>query len=70
SLGGFDDSNPASIGNALVLDSGGRPVIVGATFSPLPAFKATAGIARLAYDLVYTNDFEVVPRGCLSSECN
>lgn len=68
-LGWFDDTSATNIGNAMVLDAGGRPVIVGATFSQ-PSFQARAGIARLTYDLINTNDFEAVPRGCLPPDCN
>ena len=53
----------------MVLDGGGRPVIARATFTQ-PSVQARAGIARLTYDLIQTNDFELVPRGCLQSECN
>jgi hypothetical protein len=69
SLGWFDDTSATNIGNAMVLDASGRPVIVGATFSQ-PSFQARAGIARLTYDLINTNDFEAVPRGCLPPDCN
>jgi uncharacterized delta-60 repeat protein len=69
SLGGFSDGSTADLGNAMVLDGGGRPVIVGATFTQ-PSVQARAGIARLTYDLVYTNDLEAVPRGCLPPDCN
>jgi uncharacterized delta-60 repeat protein len=67
SLGWYDDTSTADLGNALVFDSGGRPVIAGATQIFV---KPTAGVARLTYDLVYTNNFEDVPRGCLPPECN
>ena len=69
SLGGYADGSTADLGNAMVLDSGGRPLVLGATFT-LPSVQARSGVARLTYDLVYTNDFETVPRGCLPPDCN
>jgi len=69
SLGGYADGSTADLGNAMVLDSSGRPVIVGATFTQ-PSVQARAGVARLTYDLIQTNDFEEVPRGCLPPDCN
>lgn len=67
SLGSYDDTSTADLGNALVFDASGRPVIAGAT---QVLVKAASGVARLTYDLVYTNDFEAVPRGCLPPACN
>jgi uncharacterized delta-60 repeat protein len=64
SLGEFED---AGAGTALdiVFDASGRLIVGGKSF-----ISAKAGIARLTYDLIYTNDFELAPRGCLPPDCN
>jgi uncharacterized delta-60 repeat protein len=66
SLGAFVAGNLGNQGNAIVLDAGGRPVIAGDTTE---TGVLSAGVARLTYDLIRTNDFEAVPRGCLPPDC-
>ena len=38
--------------------------------SSMPAAVTLPGVARLTYDLVYNNNFETLPRGCLPPDCN
>ncbi|HET7065678.1 MAG TPA: hypothetical protein VFI49_15510 [Rudaea sp.] len=63
----FDGSAAITSTSALAFDGGGRPVIAGASASGTYFFRS--GIARLNYNLIYTNNFEVVPRGCLPPDC-
>lgn len=67
-LGRFDGAAALTSAHDLRLDGSGRPVIGGASGSAAYFFRS--GIARLNYNLVYTNDFESVPRGCLPPNCN
>jgi len=63
-LGAFASGDNNDTGLAIAFDGSGHPIIGGmadATF---------AGLSRLSYDLVYTNDFELAPRGCLPPDCN
>jgi len=69
SRGSFDDTSTQDYGFSVTFDAGGRPVIGGNT-TPAGAASPKAGIARLTYDLLYTNDFEAAPRGCLPPNCN
>jgi hypothetical protein len=67
-LGRFDGDAVITSTHALTLDGGGRPVIGGASASATYFFRS--GIGRLTYNLIYTNDFETVPRGCLPPDCS
>jgi uncharacterized delta-60 repeat protein len=69
-LGLFDAAVPVSNATAIVLDASGRPVIGG--YVPVAAgiLYKRSGVARLTYDLIYTNNFENTPRGCLPPNCN
>jgi len=67
-LGFFDDTSFVDEGTALVFDRSGR-LFVGGISHPGDVVE-TAGISRLTYDLIYTNDFESAPRGCLPPDCN
>ncbi len=49
----------------VVIDASGRPVFGGYTFQ---SGTAEAGLARLTYDLVFTNNFELVPPGRLPGQ--
>jgi hypothetical protein len=51
----------------VTFDAGGHPIIGGV--STVSAHQVAA-IGRLTYDLIYTNDFETAPRGCLPPACN
>jgi uncharacterized delta-60 repeat protein len=64
--GKFDPSSGGDEGDVILLDRGGRPIIGGYT----QLGTRQAAVARLTYDLIYTNDFETAPRGCLPSNCN
>ena len=68
SYGGFDPTSQSDQCFGMALDGGGRPVLVGPS-DPIPPGNA-AGIARLTYDLVYTNGLDGAPRGCLPPNCN
>jgi len=67
SLGWFDDTSSVDGTNAIAFDRSGRLIVVGVSH-PGDVIE-TAGISRLLYDLVYTNDFESAPRGCLPPNC-
>jgi len=56
SFGAFDTLNESSYGVAVAFDASGHPIIGGRSDSK-------AGVARLTYDLAFTNDFEFEPRG-------
>ena len=63
------DSGSVSQANAVAFDSSGHPIVAGDN-TVLPDGSKVAGVARLTYDLIYTNDFEFAPRGCLPTACN
>jgi uncharacterized delta-60 repeat protein len=66
SYGVFDAASTYDDATDIVVDGGGRPIVVG---SSLPAGATRrAGVARLTYDLIFTNDFETVPRGYLPGQ--
>jgi uncharacterized delta-60 repeat protein len=67
SLGAFSASNAYTGGLTMILDAGGRPIIAGDSGNL--GGDVQPGIARLTYDLIYTNDLEFVPRGCLMPDC-
>ena len=67
-LGFFDDTSFVDEGTALVFDHSGR-LFVGGISHPGDVAE-TAGISRLTYDLVFTNNLEATPRGCLPPDCN
>jgi hypothetical protein len=48
--------NESSYGVAVAFDASGHPIIGGRS-------GMKAGVARLTYDLAFTNDFEFEPRG-------
>jgi len=56
SFGAFDTLNESSYGVAVAFDASGHPIIGGRS-------GVKAGVARLTYDLAFTNDFEFEPRG-------
>jgi len=66
-LGRFAGDALITSATALTLDGSGRPVIGGVSGSP--TYFLRGGIARRTYNLIYTNDFEAAPRGCLSPDC-
>lgn len=68
SLGFFSDTSTQDYGYSIAFDAGGRPV-VGGNSTPSGALNPKAGIARLTYDLIFTNDYEQKPRGCLLPNC-
>jgi uncharacterized delta-60 repeat protein len=66
SYGTFDSTSQFDQAFGLALDGGGRPVLVG----PSDPSGNAAGIARLTYDLAFSNGFEAAPRGCVPPGCN
>ena len=62
----FDPSSTGDHPETILLDRGGRPIIGG--YATLGTRQSA--VARLTYDLIYTNDFEATPRGCLTPNCN
>ena len=64
--GKFDPASNGDEADVIILDHGGRPIIGGYT----QLAPRQAAVARLTYDLIYTNDFETAPRGCLTPNCN
>jgi len=62
-LGAFAAGQTNESAVAVAFDASGHPVVGGKSQGIL------AGISRLTYDLVYTNNFELVPRGCLPPDC-
>ena len=69
SLGFFSDTSTQDYGYSIAFDGSGRPVI-GGNSAPAGAPNTKAGIARLTYDLIFTNDYEQKPRGCLLPNCS
>jgi len=63
-LGAFVAGDLFSSGKAVRFDAGGHLLVGG------QAQQSLSGISRLTYDLIYTNNFESVPRGCLPPDCN
>ena len=61
------DGNAAS---AVAFDHGGRLLVGGSGRSLTGSATPVSGIARLTYDLIYTNNFDAAPRGCLPPDCN
>ncbi len=71
SRGYFSPSTTDStMASTIAFDHGGR-LLVGGSGRPLTGSATpVSGIARLTYDLIYTNNFETTPRGCLPPDCN
>jgi uncharacterized delta-60 repeat protein len=66
-FGAYADGNLFNVGYAIALDASGHPIVAGST--GLKTIERS-GIARVTYDLIYTNNFETAPRGCLPPDCN
>jgi uncharacterized delta-60 repeat protein len=54
-----------SFGHDIVIDAGGHPLIGGYMYQPA---ADQAGLARLTYDLIFTNSYERVPTGRLPGQ--
>ena len=67
SYGGFAANSTADVANAVTFDAGGRLLVGG---SSTISGEQYAGLGRLTYDLIFTNNFESLPRGCLPPDCN
>ncbi|HEV8464975.1 MAG TPA: delta-60 repeat domain-containing protein [Pseudolabrys sp.] len=68
SYGWFDATSSEDWALATAFDHSGHPLVAGFTSPASSGHKA--GIARLSYDLIFTNDLEAAPRGCLPPQCN
>jgi uncharacterized delta-60 repeat protein len=70
-LGHFLSGNIDDGAYSITFDHGGRPIVAGFTSQSGP-YKPTSvdGIARLTYDLIFTNNFDLIPQGCLSPNCD
>ena len=66
--GHFDPTSNSEEADAIAFDAAGHLFIGGATVPGGPPLKSA--IARLTYDLIYTNNFEDTPTGCLPPNCN
>jgi uncharacterized delta-60 repeat protein len=66
--GHFDPTSVSDQVEAMVFDGSGHLFIGG--YADPSAAGLRAGVARLTYDLIYTNDLESAPRGCLPPNCN
>ena len=67
SLGAYVTGNTVNVGYSIALDASGRPIVAGGTgVSALDH----AGVARITYDLIFTDAFEAAPRGCSPPDCN
>jgi uncharacterized delta-60 repeat protein len=62
-LGEFAAGTAHDAATSVAFDSSGRPLVGGYSGS-------LSGISRLSYDLIYTNNFEPAPRGCLPPNCD
>jgi uncharacterized delta-60 repeat protein len=69
-IGHFANGDTQDQANAIVFDPGGRPIVAGTTYGATTNNINEAGAARLTYDLIFTNNFEVAPPGCLSPNCD
>lgn len=69
SLGDYVATNDNNSGFAIAFDSSGHPLVGGSSYAT-GGLVQMAGVARLTYDLIHTNNFEAAPRGCLSPNCN
>ena len=68
SAGDFVHGNMINAASAIVFDQSGRPVVAG--YSAVNADAAPmAAVARLTYDLIFTNNFDPMPPGCLPPNC-
>jgi uncharacterized delta-60 repeat protein len=66
--GHLDPTSVSDQVEAMVFDGSGHLFIGG--YADPSAAGLRAGVARLTYDLIYTNDLESAPRGCLPPNCN
>ncbi len=66
SYGYFSLGSTSDYVRAMAIDSGGHPLIAGWTGAPA---LRRVGVARLSYDLIFTNGNESAPRGCLPPNC-
>lgn len=67
SFGAYDPANGMNSGSVVAFDASGRPIVAGTTAASLG--QGQGGASRLTYDLIRTNNFENVPRGCLPPDC-
>ena len=65
SHGSFSATSTGDSAYAVAFDSSGRPLVGGITGG-----AASAGLARLTYDLIFTDNLEITPRGCSAPNCD
>jgi hypothetical protein len=63
SFGQYAAGSVDNDGEAIAFDASGHPIVGGSS-------ESDSGVSRLTYDLIYTNNFELAPRGCLPPNCN
>src|SRR5262249_42051205 len=63
SFGQYAAGSVTNDGGTIAFDASGHPIVGGST-------ATDSGVSRLTYDLIYTNNFDLVPRGCLPPNCN
>lgn len=68
SHGDFDTSGHNDEADAIVFDNSGHLFISGGTHIGVSS-QQTAVVARLTYELIYTNNFDDTPRGCDPPGC-
>lgn len=69
SLGWFNTTSlspQSGFATTISFGTDGRPLISGASIDP----GGSAGVSRLGYDLIWTNNFDAFARGCISPNCN
>jgi uncharacterized delta-60 repeat protein len=67
SHGIYDATSTDDSVNMVAFDLAGRLFVAGKSRIGI---VYQAGVARLTYDLLYTNNFDPAPRGCLPPDCN
>jgi uncharacterized delta-60 repeat protein len=67
SYGVFVDTDTDDSVFDVAFDKGGKPIIAGRSYKFGNSFDK-AGVGRLTYDLIFTNDLESVPRGRLPGQ--
>jgi len=68
--GHFDPTSTVDEVDAMMFDAAGHLFVGGQALPGGSGSVRQSAVARLTYDLIYTNDFELAPRGCLPPDCN
>lgn len=67
-LGHFAGNSGGDTAYAAIIDASGKPIVNGFSISANSTQLRQAGLARLDYDLIFTNDLENVPHGRLPGQ--